>query len=248
MIGSAVDCLTRARRRAEALAPLERKAVVVAAAAWLSGAAIGWTGADAALAAWSQRRLHPPLPSVSELASRLPDGDPRVEWYRAGLALREELARARSGPAPIDPNVADRADWDRLPGIGPRIAEAILAHRDARGPFRGPDDLLAVKGIGPARMAKIAPWLRWKEAPAGGRRLPDLNRVDEPFLTALSGIGPHLASSIVRERRGLHGFRSWADVEAIDGIGDVRLRVLQEATRLAQSRSTTTSTIDREDR
>lgn len=223
------------------LAPVERRALVALAAAWLTGVLAGGLGLDRRLAAWSERRLDPPLPSPGELAERLPPGDPRPAWLAAGLALRAERSRAALAPMAVDPNDAARADWDRLPGIGPRLAEAIVGHRTRRGPFRGPADLLAVRGVGPRTLERLAPYLAWGPETAAvgpldeaGRR--DLNRVDEPFLAGLPGIGPKLATAIVRERRRRGGFRAWADVLRIEGIGASRLAALQNATRLAGER------------
>jgi competence protein ComEA len=39
-------------------------------------------------------------------------------------------------------------------GIGPAKAEAIVAYRDAHGPFKTVDDLLQIKGIGAATLDK----------------------------------------------------------------------------------------------
>lgn len=41
-----------------------------------------------------------------------------------------------------------------LTGIGPKKAEAIVAYREANGPFKTVDDLLNVKGVGPATLDK----------------------------------------------------------------------------------------------
>lgn len=41
-----------------------------------------------------------------------------------------------------------------LTGVGPKKAEAIVAYREANGPFKDVDDLLQVKGIGPATLEK----------------------------------------------------------------------------------------------
>ena len=62
-------------------------------------------------------------------------------------------------PASISLNAATLADLDRLPGIGPATAEKILAERERRGGFQAIDDLLDVRGIGPAKLAKIRPYL-----------------------------------------------------------------------------------------
>ena len=50
----------------------------------------------------------------------------------------------------IDLNTADVYDLGRLPGIGEKRAQAIVAYREANGPFQSVEDLDAVEGIGPA--------------------------------------------------------------------------------------------------
>jgi competence ComEA-like helix-hairpin-helix protein len=229
---------TALARLAARLTPAERRAATLLAAAWLAGTLAGALDLDGGLARWAERRLHPPLPSPAELAARLPPGDPRPAWYVAGLALRAERARADSAPAAIDPATATRADWDRLPGIGPRLAEAIVAHRAATGGLRGPEDLLEVHGIGPRTLDRVSPYVLWPPGheDASDAVKPDLNAVDEAWLAALPGIGPKLASILVRERQRRSGFRDWPEVLRIDGIGATRLRVLQNATRLAGAR------------
>ncbi len=56
---------------------------------------------------------------------------------------------------PISLNRADAATLETLPGVGPVIAERIVAHRDSNGPFESVDDLLEVPGIGEAKLASI---------------------------------------------------------------------------------------------
>jgi competence ComEA-like helix-hairpin-helix protein len=230
----------------DAWTPRERRTAATLAAVWIAGALSGWSGLDRSLAAAAERLLHPPRPSVAELAARVGPGDPRPEWYAAALALRAEEELAASGPSTIDPNAASRAAWDRLPGIGPVTAIAIIEHRRARGPFRGPEDLLDVRGIGPRTLEKLRPFLAWEAGrPAAGHSyaivskggvmpggLPDLNVVDGAFLATLPGFGPELAKTILRERQARGMFRDWTDLVSIDGVGPARLRVLQKATRL----------------
>jgi competence protein ComEA len=54
----------------------------------------------------------------------------------------------------IDLNRAGVAELMRLPGVGEKRAQAIVAAR-SRQPFRKPEDVLAVKGIGPAWLARV---------------------------------------------------------------------------------------------
>ncbi|MDH3731114.1 MAG: ComEA family DNA-binding protein [Acidimicrobiia bacterium] len=42
-----------------------------------------------------------------------------------------------------------------LPGVGPVLAQRIVDHREARGPFETMEDLLGVSGIGEAKLAAI---------------------------------------------------------------------------------------------
>ena len=59
----------------------------------------------------------------------------------------------------IDLNAADTYDLDRLPGIGPAKAEAILAYREEHGPFQSVDDLLSVSGIGEVTLENLRPYV-----------------------------------------------------------------------------------------
>lgn len=77
---------------------------------------------------------------------------------REDSALRgREEARARplGGSEKVDPNRADVDALQRLPGVGPATAAAIVAARDSGGPFRSAEDLLRVRGIGPAKLARM---------------------------------------------------------------------------------------------
>jgi competence protein ComEA len=61
-----------------------------------------------------------------------------------------------AGPAaPVELNTATAEQLDALPGVGPATAEAILAHRDAHGPFTSVEQLLDVRGIGEAKLESL---------------------------------------------------------------------------------------------
>lgn len=65
-----------------------------------------------------------------------------------------------SGPAaPVDLNTATADQLDALPGVGPVTAQAIIEWREQNGSFTSVDELLSVNGIGPATLAKIAPFV-----------------------------------------------------------------------------------------
>ena len=51
----------------------------------------------------------------------------------------------------VNINRASVTELDALPGVGPSTALAIVDYRTTNGPFGSPEDLLNVKGIGPAK-------------------------------------------------------------------------------------------------
>jgi competence protein ComEA len=90
------------------------------------------------------------------LASRLSD-QMQVYVPRKG----EAAPPPPNGSAPaaatemININTASVEDLDKLPGIGPSIAKAIIDYRTTNGPFKKIEDINDVKGIGDALYAKI---------------------------------------------------------------------------------------------
>jgi len=60
---------------------------------------------------------------------------------------------------PLDVNLASAAELQLLDGIGPRKADAIVADRGLHGPFRTLGELARVRGIGPATVEKLTPYL-----------------------------------------------------------------------------------------
>ena len=55
------------------------------------------------------------------------------------------------GQGLISLNSATAADLTVLPGVGDATAAAIVAHRESAGPFTAVEQLMDVKGIGPAK-------------------------------------------------------------------------------------------------
>lgn len=67
----------------------------------------------------------------------------------------------------IDFNCAEASALSSLKGIGPVLAQRIVDHREARGPFSTSEDLLEVKGIGPKLLEKIRKGERDKPEESG---------------------------------------------------------------------------------
>ncbi|WP_431791330.1 helix-hairpin-helix domain-containing protein [Microbacterium paraoxydans] len=79
------------------------------------------------------------------LARRVEDGEQILVPVVGAVA---DPSAPPSGDGTVDLNTADQAALEELPGIGPALAERIVAWREDNGRFRTVDDLLAVPGIG----------------------------------------------------------------------------------------------------
>ena len=71
-------------------------------------------------------------------------------------------AQYRSAPIPlpefslVNVNTANAEELESLTGIGPVLAQAILADRAENGAYEKPEDLLRVRGIGEATVSKFS--------------------------------------------------------------------------------------------
>jgi len=60
----------------------------------------------------------------------------------------------------VDVNTASPALLQYVAGLGPKLAEAVVEHRDTNGPFKKRDDLREVGGMGPKSFEQAAGFLR----------------------------------------------------------------------------------------
>lgn len=187
---------------------------------------------------------------ASKLIADVSDSVTRAERRRTPLAPGERL----------DPNTATADELDRLPGVGPALAQRIVERRTSRGPFRTLADLDSVPGVGPAMLrdagphlalrpapagpstrgsfqsaASVADWERspetTKRAPAASAGIVDLNTATAAELEALPEVGPALARRIVDHRR-VHGrFGSVSALQDVPGIGPATLERLRPRVR-----------------
>ena len=120
--------------------------------------AAGGAGADADL-------------TGTNLAARLSDGDSVVIGNSSGAAGAGSAvsgggtgaaapaaggAGSKTGSDLVNLNTADEAALDTLPGVGPVMAQNILAWRQTNGRFTKVEQLQEISGIGPARYAQIS--------------------------------------------------------------------------------------------
>lgn len=91
------------------------------------------------------------------LAALLSDGQ-RVYFPRRGEVVPADVGAAGAAAAngPVNLNTATEEQLDALPGVGPATAKAIVAERSRRGGrFQSVEDLLQVRGIGPAKLEAL---------------------------------------------------------------------------------------------
>lgn len=79
----------------------------------------------------------------------------RAAGGRRASATPASTAAPASGT--LDLNTATAAQLEALPGIGPALAERIVARRAAHGRFRAPSELDDVPGIGKKALERILP-------------------------------------------------------------------------------------------
>jgi len=175
----------------------------------------------------------------------------------------------------VNVNSADEEELDKIPGIDSELAGNIIAFRERYGLFSDLRELMEVPGIDRKRYQDLRPYMRLADLPEvlippppvsnnvmqgaappivreGGKnpvyiplvprqsipiqqpriqpkqRLRDLNQATLADLDAVDGIGDVLAQRILDARVKRRGFRSWQDVREVEGIGASRLEKLQE--------------------
>ena len=72
--------------------------------------------------------------------------------------------------------------YSRLKGIGPKTAQAIVDYRDQFGPFEKSEDLLAVKGIGPAKIRDIEQQIAFSSSDLKSAVTADVKPAEKPII------------------------------------------------------------------
>jgi competence protein ComEA len=124
-----------------------------------------------------------------------------LAWYSCGslrISSRPTELRRETGLYQVDLNHADRAELLQLPGVGESLAQRILDSRREHGEFRRIEDLRRVKGIGPATLEKLRPWVCITEEEF--RAEEEADSVPKPVRTRASRESA-AASASVRDRK-----------------------------------------------
>jgi len=108
--------------------------------------------------------LKPPPSTADSLSDTFNPGQGNVFPSLLGLAVEDSLPPtifpapphlAQVFFLPVSINRANKELLTSLPGIGPRLAERIIALREGKGAFQDQTDLLAVPGIGHAKLNRL---------------------------------------------------------------------------------------------
>jgi competence protein ComEA len=97
--------------------------------------------------------------STINLAAQLEDGQqvfvPRFDEDSTPAPAGSSAARAIDPGQLVNINTAAAPELDLLPGIGPSLAQKIIEHREAFGPFTSVEELINVSGIGPVKLEEL---------------------------------------------------------------------------------------------
>lgn len=106
----------------------------------------------------------PALASANQMEapSRRPVAMPLEDSEPASARVPEKASAGmppprQPGARQVDLNQATLSELEALPGIGPKLAQRVIEHRDQNGPFRSVDDLRHVKGIGRKKFDRLRP-------------------------------------------------------------------------------------------
>lgn len=108
------------------------------------------------------RRLQDPLAELVKIEPKaigVGQYQHDVDQHRLAKSLDAVVEDAVNGVG-VDLNTASAPLLARVSGVGPGLAEAIVAHRDANGPFATRKDLLKVARLGPKAFEQAAGFLR----------------------------------------------------------------------------------------
>jgi competence ComEA-like helix-hairpin-helix protein len=212
----------------------ERRALLLLLSLGLVGQGVRW---------WLMRPDQ--APGEVQLLASLPPRSPAA--HRDSILA---LARPLGPDERIDADRASAAELARLPRVGLALAKRIVADREARGPFGGPEGLDRVPGVGSGLLATLGPHLAFSGPSPAPASLPitptqpsapadppspgevDLNLADAPALDALPGVGPARARAIVEYRQANGPFHAVQELSRVPGIGPAALARLQGRVRV----------------
>ena len=141
----------------------------------------------------------------------------------------------------FDPNKIGEAEWIKL-GFSPKQAKSIEKLKTSGFKFRKAEDMKKVYVISPEAYESLYPFIQidtslfieeakprefYKEKPKTAYVI-DINAADSSLFERQKGIGPSLASRIIRYRERLGGFISTEQIREVWGMPDSTYLFLKE--------------------
>lgn len=148
------------------------------------------------------RRLQDPLAELVKIEPKsigVGQYQHDVDQHRLGRSL-EAVVEDAVNAVGVDLNTASAPLLARVSGIGPSLAESIVAHRDANGPFATRKDLLKVHRLGQRAFEQCAGFLR---IPNGAEPLDASSVHPEAY-----GVAKKIVAACGRDLRTLMGDRN----------------------------------------
>ena len=145
------------------------------------------------------RRLQDPLAELVKIEPKsigVGQYQHDVDQHRLARALDAVVEDAVNAVG-VDLNTASASLLARVSGLGASLAEAIVAHRNANGPFGSRKDLLAVSRLGPKTFEQCAGFLR---IPNGAEPLDASSVHPEAY-----GVAKKIVAACGRDLRSLMG-------------------------------------------
>lgn len=107
-----------------------------------------------------------PLPNTTNGLSQGDTGDPLANGMALHITVRpnDTLSLTRSQMTanerlvlgvPLDINAMSAADFDKVPGIGPKMSQRIVGFRQKNGGTMAVSDLLSIEGIGEKKYKQL---------------------------------------------------------------------------------------------
>jgi competence protein ComEA len=197
------------------------------------------------ISAMENRALDSAFQVLETSSSKANSFDTRQQLDKDISRTNRYPAEKREGFGPVllkesfDPNHATEQEW-LATGLPARMIRTIGRYQEKGGRFRRPEDLLRIYGMDPAHFQKMLPFIRIETKGSQQRkneyndneypkkssfyRKPtvgiDINLADSTAWESLPGIGPVLASRIIRFRDKLGGFVSVNQVREVYGLPD----------------------------
>lgn len=82
---------------------------------------------------------------------------------KVGSIIQTSEAAYKENLFPLNINTASQKDLTFLPTVGPGRADLIIQHREKKGHFKKLEDLERIKGIGPATIEKLKPFVLFED-------------------------------------------------------------------------------------